>query len=82
LTVIGTGDGTVMSGVDVFMVMSIAYCAAEDVDNLKQCGEPIFTLMKDYETGEAARKSVIGKVNLSYMRSKEMGNWFTISPAS
>lgn len=80
--VMGSGDGSVGSGVDVFMVMGMAYCAAAGIGDLKQCGRPILPLMQDYEEGDETRKSTINNIRLSYSRSRQLGNMLTISPVS
>jgi len=76
------GDGSLGSGVDVFMVMGMTYCAAAGIADLKQCGGPIMPLMKDYEEGSEPLKTTINNIELSYSRSEQMGNMFSISPVS
>ena len=76
------GDGTLGSGVDVFMVMSMTYCAAAGISDLKQCGGPIMPLMKNFEEGDEPLKTTINNIELSYSRSEQLGNMFSISPVS
>lgn len=80
LFVLGTGDGTTLSGLDVFMAMSTVYCAALDKGDLKQCGPQVFELVKDFEDGDDPRSITSQGIETTYARSDVIGNLMTIGP--
>jgi len=81
LMVLGSGDGTLGSGVDVFMVMSIAYCAANDLIDLKRCGPPVLKLTQDFKEGEEASKMVANNIKWTFTRNDLMGSILILDPA-
>jgi len=78
LIVIGTGDGTVSSGVDVFMVMSMVYCAATNTTDLKKCGPPVLKLTQAFKEGGKSSVTVVNNVRITYQRSDATGSLMSV----
>ncbi|MBS7671423.1 hypothetical protein [Croceicoccus gelatinilyticus] len=81
LIIIATGDGSLESGTDALMAMAIVYCAANDIPDLKQCGQPISKLVSDFSDGGPASKVKVDGLEFSYIRNEMMGNVLTVDPA-
>lgn len=78
LIVIGTGDGTVASGIDVFMTMSMVYCAATGTNDLKKCGGPVLALTQSFKEGGKASETVVNNIRFTYQRSSMTGSLFSV----
>lgn len=82
LIVLAGGDGTRMSGLDVFMAMAVVYCASIETADLKQCGSPLMEMVNAHAEGGDATKKIINNIEFSYARSDTIGNMLTVSPAN
>lgn len=80
LMVLGTGDGSLGSGVDVFILFATSYCAATDSGDLKRCGPPVMKLMQDFKDGGEPTRTIINNMKLSFTRSDVMGTILTFDP--
>jgi len=80
LVFMGTGDGSITSGTDVFMAMAITYCAVSDISNLKECGPPMLDLFKGFKDGGEPNSAIINNIKFSYSRNEITGNVLIVSP--
>lgn len=73
ITVIGAGDGTQASGLEILMVASAALAAAAPATDFKE----VFRRMPDLFGGQ---EFISASVKLSVMQIDELGTWFFASP--
>jgi hypothetical protein len=73
VTVIGGGDGTPASGLEIMMLASAALTAAAPGAEFKE----VFTGLPELMNGKTM---TYGDVKLSAKRSEELGNWFFAEP--
>lgn len=81
MVLIGAGDGTARSGLDVYMAMSMVICAAADEPDIKVCGPVPMTLVKQHSETEQTATTTINGVQFSYTKSEELGNFLGVDPA-
>lgn len=72
VTVIGTGDGTSLSGLDILMVASAALAAAAPAAEF----EEVLRVLPELTDGQ---DRIYGNVKISAMKMKGMGVWFFAS---
>lgn len=81
ILIVGSGDGTAMSGLDIFSVMTAACASALNHDDMKIAGPLIMEMVEASNAGKATSK-IMNDVKVSFARSDVLGNILTISPAS
>lgn len=80
LVLLGSGDGTLDSGMNVFMAMAITYCAATDTTDLKRCGPPMLELSNSFKDGGDATETISNNMKISFSRSDAVGSIMTVGP--
>lgn len=80
LVLLGSGDGTLDSGINVFMAMAMTYCAATDTTDLKRCGPAMLELTNSFNDGGDAVETINNNIKISFSRSEAMGSIMTVGP--
>lgn len=80
LIVVASGDGSLESGAEAFLGMTVIYCAVNGIADLKKCGSPVLELMQSFTDGGEAAHSILNGRKFSYSRNEIVGNMLTIDP--
>ena len=81
ILVFGSGDGTAMSGLDVFSVMTASYAAAMADDDMKDAGKAMLDLFEQFkEHGKASK--IRNNIKVTYSRSDVVGSFLGIESVS
>ncbi len=81
ILLIGTGDGSVSSGIEVFMAMTVLYCTTSQAEDIKQCGPKVQRLLQSFEDGGTAVETKSDGVVYNYIRTPATGSMMTITPS-